>query len=112
MVRNKIEYEISQLVEDERTLYFNLRGIMDEWDPLYLLANGAPPDEYHCEAWKLLGIVKSEIGTSGLEGYFSKFFDENLNGSDRDTFIKKSKEISKFIMELLDTRSTRDKMNK
>jgi len=99
MVGDKIEYEISQLDEEERNMYFSIRAIISGWDPLYLLINGAPNDEYHCEASRILEIIKTDNKASKLEKYFDEFFDSNLKKNKR-AFMKESRLVSRILLEV------------
>jgi hypothetical protein len=100
MAEYNIKNQIENLNSKDQKLYFEIRNIMSEWDPLYLLANGAPSDEYHSETVNILKILKIDGGTHEIENFLSKFFTENLKNN-KKSFIKTSKKISQKIIDLI-----------
>lgn len=55
-----------------------LRSLVNEWDPIGLIAAGAPLDEYECVTGPLLRMLEERAGTETIANYLATEFAEHF----------------------------------
>jgi len=76
-----------------------IKQVVDEWDPIGLLAMGAPENEYYFEVKELFDKLNNNFNVSDVSEIIYDIFIKRFG---RDTFtesLDKCKEISNLILE-------------
>lgn len=55
-----------------------LRGFMNEWDPLGLIDAGAPPEEYDYITGPLMRRLEERVGEAAVAAYVAAAFEEHF----------------------------------
>jgi hypothetical protein len=64
--------------QELRTRWRELRTLVNEWDPIGLIADGAPPDEYECVVGPLLRMLEEKASPTEITGYLSREFEDHF----------------------------------
>lgn len=95
----KIKENFFMKVNDEQ-IYLVIKKVIDEWDPVGFLADGAPDDEYDFEskeiADNLMKIKNTELLKNYIYDLFLKNFGDLVNTSARNLY--ECKKIANLIL--------------
>jgi hypothetical protein len=64
--------------EQLRARYGELRDLVNAWDPVGLIADGAPVDEYDCLVGPVLRRLEANDSPSAIAEYLSATFDDHF----------------------------------
>lgn len=80
-----------------------VKEVVDQWDPIGLLAFGCPPDEYNMEIECIVGIVAKDIDVDTLavqiNAIFQKFFGSDTFKRDFDECLKIAKTLNRKLQD-------------
>ena len=63
---------------DLRQRWAELRSLVNEWDPIGLIEDGAPVDEYECVVGPLLRMLEERAPQAEIAAFLGAEFDEHF----------------------------------
>ncbi len=67
--------------EESRKRWRELRDTVNEWDPIGLIAMGAPQDEYECMVGPLMRMLEAGSGPEEIADYLNRHVPEHFGVS-------------------------------
>lgn len=93
--------QVKKLKKHYNELYLRLEPIVNEWDPIGLIAGGAPNDEYDCITVQLISLLKQEKNQNDIYEFIIHELDyhlgmgiDSVNDMYKERFINKHREFS------------------
>ncbi|GAA4830748.1 hypothetical protein GCM10023310_04800 [Paenibacillus vulneris] len=94
--------QIKKIKERYNTLYTQLEPIVNAWDPIGLIADGAPSDEYDCITVQLISLLDQgknedeifEFIIHELDDHFGMGISSLKDGMIKARFTKEHREFS------------------
>lgn len=69
---------------DSRRRWREMTDLVNEWDPIGLLAMGCPPDEYDCVVGDVLRALERGDGAAQLSDFLAAHLAEHFGAEPRD----------------------------
>jgi len=89
-----------------RIRYRELRDLVNAWDPVGLIATGAPLDEYDCIVGPVLRRLEEHQSASMIAAYLSTEFDDHFGVALRDPKEFAEKAVTWYSQRWPNTEST------
>lgn len=64
--------------QESRARWRELRGLINQWDPIGLISAGAPEDEYECVTGPVLRMLETSESAEAIAAYLETEFAEHF----------------------------------
>ena len=76
--------------EQSRARWRELRNLVNDWDPVHLISEGAPEDEYECVVGPLIRLFEQSSPSGNIASFLECEFEEHFGvpGVDATAFAE------------------------